>query len=402
MREPTPDERPVVVSVAGSDAGGGAGIQADVKTAEACGAFGTSVVTSVTAQNTQGVESTHVLPIAEVDAQLDAVFDDFDVAAVKTGMLATTEIVERVADRARETACPFVVDPVMVAASGDRLLAPEAESAYEELIAEATLVTPNADEAAVLTGVDPETADDLRAVGEKLVDAGADAALVKGGHVAGDPVRDMLVRGDGGGFERETFTHPRVDTEATHGSGCTLSSAIAAELAVGESTTTAVERGVDLLARAVRYPLDVGEGPGAVHHTVGLRNDVARGQTREWATTVTESAAGGGRVAVATPYAEGPSDVAVGGDDGVQFGRDDPLVETLLAVRERGLDRRVAVAVDTVGTADAVDAADAGDDWTVAERVEQVDAETDALADGDGVVVLGRDAARARELLDGV
>ena len=394
MREPTPDERPVVVSVAGSDAGGGAGIQADVKTAEACGAFGTSVVTSVTAQNTQGVESTHVLPVAEVDAQLDAVFDDFDVAAVKTGMLATTEIVERVADRARKTECPFVVDPVMVAASGDRLLAPEAESAYEELIAEATLVTPNADEAAVLTGVDPETADDLRAVGEKLVDAGADAALVKGGHVAGDPVRDVLVRGDGGGFERETFTHPRVDTDATHGSGCTLSSAIAAELAVGESTTTAVERGVDLLARAVRYPLDVGEGPGAVHHTVGLRNDAAREQTREWATTVTESGAGGGRVAVATPYAEGPSDVAVGGDDGVQFGRDDPLVETLLTVRERGVDHRVAVA------ADAVDAADAG--LTVAECVEQVDAETDALADGDGVVVLGCDAARVRELLDGV
>ncbi len=399
MREPTPDERPVVVSVAGSDAGGGAGIQADVKTAEACGAFGASVVTSVTAQNTQGVESTHVLPVAEVDAQLDAVFEDFDVAAVKTGMLATTEIVELVADRARETQCPVVVDPVMVAASGDRLLAPEAESAYEELIAEATLVTPNADEAAVLTGVEPETVEGLRAVGEKLVDAGADAALVKGGHVAGDPVRDVLVRGDGGGFERETFTHPRVDTDATHGSGCTLSSAVAAELAGGNPTPAAVERGVDLLARAVRYPLDVGEGPGTVHHTVGLRNDAAREQTREWAAAVTESGAGDGRVAVATPYAEGPADVAVGGDDGVRFGRDDPLVETLLAVRERGLDRRVAVAVDAVGT---VGTADAGDDWTVAERVEQVDAETDALTDGDSVVVLARDAARVRELLDGV
>jgi len=399
MREPTPDERPVVVSVAGSDAGGGAGIQADVKTAEACGAFGTSVVTSVTAQNTRGVESTHVLPVTEVDAQLDAVFEDFDVAAVKTGMLATTEIVERVADRARETECPFVVDPVMVAASGDRLLAPEAESAYEELIAQATLVTPNADEAAVLTGIEPETAEDLRAVGERLVDAGADAALVKGGHVAGDPVRDVLVRRSDGdsrtGFEQETFTHPRVDTDATHGSGCTLSSAVAAELAAGNSTAGAVEHGVDLLARAVRYPLDVGEGPGAVHHTVELRNDAAREQTREWATTVAESGAGGERVAVATPYADDPADVATTGDDGVQFGRDDLLVETLLAVRERGVDRRVAVA------ADAVDAADAAADWTVAERVEQVDAETDAVADGDGVVVLARDAARARALLDG-
>jgi hydroxymethylpyrimidine/phosphomethylpyrimidine kinase len=396
MREPTPDERPVVVSVAGSDAGGGAGIQADLKTAEACGAFGTSVVTSVTAQNTRGVESTHVLPAEEVAAQLDAVFEDFDVAAVKTGMLATTEIVELVTDRAREAACPVVVDPVMVAASGDRLLAPEAESAYEELIAEAALVTPNADEAAVLTGIEPETAEDLRAVGEALVDAGADAALVKGGHVAGDPVRDVLVRGDdGAGFAQTTFTHPRVDTDATHGSGCTLSSAIAAGLAAGESTATAVERGVDLLARAVRYPLDVGEGPGAVHHTVELRNDAAREQTREWAATVAESGTGGKRVAVATPYTDGPADIAITGEDGVRFGQDDPLVETLLAVRERGLDRRVAVAVDAVG------AADASDDWTVVERVEQVDSETDALADDDGVVMLARDAATARALLDG-
>ena len=396
MREPTPDERPVVVSVAGSDAGGGAGIQADLKTAEACGAFGASVVTSVTAQNTRGVESTHVLPVAEVDAQLDAVFDDFDVAAVKTGMLATTEIVELVADRARETQCPFVVDPVMVAASGDRLLAPEAESAYEELIAQATLVTPNADEAAVLTGVEPETAEDLRVVGEELVDTGADAALVKGGHVAGDPVRDVLVHQTAGGdsragVEQETFTHPRVDTDATHGSGCTLSSAVAAELAAGNAIATAVESGVDLLACAVRYPLDVGEGPGAVHHTAGLRNDAAREQTREWAARV----AGGERaVAVATPYADGPEDVATVVDGRVTFGSDDPLVETLLAVREHGVDRRVAVQV-----ADA-------DDWTVATGVEQVDAETDAVdaetETDDGVVLLARDAAKARELLGGV
>jgi len=389
MREPTPEERPVVLSVAGTDAGGGAGIQADVKTTEACGAFGTSAVTSVTAQNTRGVASTHVLPVEEVSAQLDAVFDDFDVAAVKTGMLATTEIVELVADRARETQCPFVVDPVMVAASGDRLLAPDAESAYEALIAQATLVTPNADEAAVLTGVEPETAEDLRAVGETLVETGAEAALVKGGHVASDPVRDVLVRrSDDAAFEHETFTHPRVDTDATHGSGCTLSSAIAAELAAGASTRTAVDRGVDLLARAVRYPLDVGEGPGAVHHTVALRNDAAREQSREWAASVAGETSE--TVAVATPYADGPADVATTGDDGVRFGRDDPLAETLLAVREHGVDRRVAVR-----------AAGAADDWTVAERVGRVDAETDAVVDGE-VVMLARDAATARELLDGV
>ncbi|MFB6243433.1 MAG: hydroxymethylpyrimidine/phosphomethylpyrimidine kinase, partial [Halobaculum sp.] len=194
MRRAAPDDRPVVLTVAGSDSGGGAGVQADLKTAAAVGAFGTSVVTSVTAQHTRGVESTHVLPVAEVEAQLDAVFDDFDVAAVKTGMLATTEIVETVAEYAAERDVPFVVDPVMVAASGDRLLAPEAESAYERLIAEATVVTPNADEAAVLTDIEPASEADLRAVGEQLVSAGASAALVKGGHVAGDPVCDVLVR----------------------------------------------------------------------------------------------------------------------------------------------------------------------------------------------------------------
>ena len=154
-RQAAPDSKPVVLTVAGSDSGGGAGIQADLKTIEACGGFGTSAVTSVTAQNTTGVESTHVLPVEEIDAQCSVVLSDFDVAAVKTGMLATADVVELVTDRVADLAAPAVVDPVMVAASGDRLLAREAESAYEGLVSEATLVTPNADEAAVLTDVDP-------------------------------------------------------------------------------------------------------------------------------------------------------------------------------------------------------------------------------------------------------
>jgi len=176
-RRPAPVSKPTALTVAGSDSGGGAGVQADLKTIEAHGAFGTSAVTAVTAQHTRGVESTHVLPAGEVSAQMDAVLADFDVRAAKTGMLATAEIVRTVADRAATADFPLVVDPVMVAASGDRLLDPDAEDAYEGLVAEAALVTPNADEAAVLTGVAVEDRESAAAAGEALVEAGAAAAL---------------------------------------------------------------------------------------------------------------------------------------------------------------------------------------------------------------------------------
>ena len=412
MREPTPDDRPVTLTVAGSDSGGGAGIQADVVTAAACGAFGTSVVTSVTAQNTRGVASTHVLPVAEVRAQLDAVFDDFSVAAVKTGMLATAELVELVAAYARGRGVPFVVDPVMVAASGDRLLDPAAESAYEALIAEAAVVTPNADEAAVLTGVEPSSAADLRRVGEELVATGAGAALVKGGHVETDPVEDVLVTRADGDVRVQTFTHPRVNTGATHGSGCTLSSAVAAELAGGASTTAAVDAATDLLARAVRYPLAVGSGPGAVHHAVGLRNDAAREATRETLAAVRESPAFravGDRVAVATPYADGVADVATVGDPdtdgGVAFGRDEPLAGALLAARERAPETRVAVTLATGVDPDLPDVADegvtAGSDGGL---TAPGDGEESAVAasDVETPVVLAPDAPTARTRLERV
>lgn len=385
-----------MLTVAGSDSGGGAGVQADVVTATACGAFATSVVTSVTAQNTRGVASTHVLPVAEVRAQLDAVFDDFDVAAVKTGMLATAEMVELVTEYARERDVPFVVDPVMVAASGDRLLDPAAESAYETLLAESAVVTPNADEATVLTGVEPESADDLRQVGEELVASGADAALVKGGHVETDPVRDVLVRRGDDDTETDTFTHPRVDTDATHGSGCTLSSAIAAELAGGATTTAAVDAATDRLARAVRYPLAVGDGPGAVNHAVELRDEAAREATRETLTAVRESSAFqavGDRVAAATPYAETVDDVATVTESGVAFGREESLSETLLAVREGTPATRVAVGV----TPDV----DTGQ-LRVTDGVATVGAETEvvAVSDGAGPVVLAPDGETARERLE--
>jgi len=264
MKKPAPERRPVALTIAGSDSGGGAGVQADLATFATHDVFGTSAITAVTAQHTRGVDSSFVLPLEEIAAQIDAVIGDFDVGAGKTGMLATAEVVELVADRASEVAFPLVVDPVMVASSGDRLLAREAETAYENLIAEAAVVTPNADEAEVLTDVVVRDDDSAHEAGTALLEMGADAALIKGGHVPGDTVRDHLVTADG----IQTFEHERVDTDATHGSGCTLAAAIAARLARGEDTETAVSGATDFLARAVANHYDVGQGPGAVNHSV--------------------------------------------------------------------------------------------------------------------------------------
>jgi hydroxymethylpyrimidine/phosphomethylpyrimidine kinase len=278
MPEYDPVDPPVALTVAGSDSGGGAGIQADLAAMRAHGVFGTSVVTATTAQHTRGVEDVHPLPADHVASQYAAVAGDFAVDAVKTGMLATAETVARVTELVADADAPLVVDPVMVAATGDRLLSPAAEDAYEDLIAAATLVTPNADEAAVLTDEAVETPADAEAAGRELVASGADAALVKGGHLpAGESaaegvVVDTLVRADGGGGARseaavDRFETPRIDTEATHGSGCALSSAIAARLARGEPLPDAVGAAVEGMTEAVRRGYDVGKGPGAVNPT---------------------------------------------------------------------------------------------------------------------------------------
>ncbi|MDS0220005.1 bifunctional hydroxymethylpyrimidine kinase/phosphomethylpyrimidine kinase [Haloarcula sp. S1AR25-5A] len=359
-RADAPVTPPVVLTIAGSDSGGGAGIQADLKTIEACGGFGTSAITSITAQNTTGVQSQHLLPIEEIEAQIEAVTEDFDVAAVKTGMLATSEVIELVVDHAAELS-NLVVDPVMVAASGDRLLAAEAEDAYRSLIAEATVVTPNADEAAVLTDRDIDDPEAAERAGRDLVEMGADSALVKGGHVPGDAVVDTLVTDD----DVTTFRHDRIDTEATHGSGCTLSSAIATRLAQDDDLPTAVGSGIDLLASAVRYNLDVGEGPGAVHHLVQTRNDAARRSTIEAVERAVSAFVDadvsvlvpdrGMTVAGATPYAETPDSVAavegriartmdgVRPNRGVRFGASTAVARALLAAREYDPEIRFAV-----------------------------------------------------------
>ncbi|MFA9516541.1 bifunctional hydroxymethylpyrimidine kinase/phosphomethylpyrimidine kinase [Halopenitus sp. H-Gu1] len=260
-----PIEPPIALTIAGSDSGGGAGIQADLKTMTVHDVYGTSVLAATTAQNTQGVSDVNPLAADHVKRQYDAVLDDFDVGAIKTGMLATAEIVEIVTDRLRGYEGPIVVDPVMVAATGDRLLSPAAEDAYEELIAEATLVTPNADEAAVLTGRDVEDVESAAAAARELLGTGADAALVKGGHLGGDRIVDTLAVATEP--EPIRIESPRIETAATHGSGCTLSSAVAARLARGEPLRSAVETATREMTDAVRRGYDIGEGPGAVNPT---------------------------------------------------------------------------------------------------------------------------------------
>jgi len=348
MKPAVPERRPVTLTIAGSDAGGGAGIQADLKTMEAAGAFATSAITAVTAQNTTGVNSSYVLPIDEIAAQCDAVFDDFDVRAIKTGMLATAEVIELVTERVAGATAPAVVDPVMVATTGDRLLDAEAEDAYEALIAESTLVTPNADEAEVLTDTSIETTAEARHAGDRIVEMGADAALVKGGHLHEDEARvvDVLVsEGDVVEFEQ-----PRIETPATHGSGCTLSSVIAARLARGDSLVDAVEWGTSFMQSAVRYHHDVGHGDGAVHHLVELRNRADGEATAErladFRTLVDEQLTGPDgaqwRLAAASAYAETEDDIATtavenavsGGRAAETRRRADSIAPRLLGVRD--------------------------------------------------------------------
>jgi len=399
-RQRAPVEPPVVLTVAGSDSGGGAGIQADLKTIEAGGAFGTSVITSVTAQHTRGVQSTHLLPLEEIEAQYDAVADDFAVTAVKTGMLATESVIELVTEKLAESSVPAVVDPVMVAASGDRLLDEGAESAYQDLGREATLLTPNADEAEVLTGIEVNSAEAAARAGEQLVSDGVDAALVKGGHVDGDAVVDVFVTDD----EIQQISHPRVDTDANHGSGCMLSAAIATRLAHGDDLATAIRTGTDLLARAVRYSLDVGDGPGAVHHMVAARDRAEREPTAEQVRDILDTLQAvniaplvpevGTNIVGATPYAEMPGEcaavegrigrtldgVAARGD--VRYGASDHVARFLLAAREFHPEYRFAL--DCRFGAD-IEAALESLDWPV-EEYDRTD-QPAKLAEEDGTTM---------------
>jgi hydroxymethylpyrimidine/phosphomethylpyrimidine kinase len=264
---------PRLLTIAGSDSGGGAGIQADLKTFAAHGAYGMSVIAALTAQNTREVRAVHEVPVDIVVAQIDAVLEDIGADAIKIGMLASAGIIHAVASRLRAhlagTRVPIVLDPVMIAKSGARLLREDAVKALAtELVPLATVVTPNTPELETLTGLAAATEGErLRAA--RALAARGPAVLAKGGHAEGEEVVDLLVERDG---QVHRFTHPRLHTPSTHGTGCTLSSAIAARLGAGEELPRAVEGAIDYLAGAIAaaYPLGEGSGHGPVDHLYRL------------------------------------------------------------------------------------------------------------------------------------
>ena len=254
-----------MLTIAGSDSGGGAGIQADLKTFAAHGVYGMSAVTAVTAQNTCGVTAIETMPPSVVAAQIDAVFDDVDVDAVKIGMLSSAAIVRTVAERlAAHQPRVVVLDPVMVAKSGDHLLHQEAVMALsDDLLPLATVVTPNLPEAERLSGLPIDTLEQRLVAARRIAESGP-AVLLKGGHGEGDEVVDLLFAAG----EVRRFTHRRIDTMSTHGTGCTLSAAIAARLAGGEDLAAAASGAIDYLQRAIAAAFPLGRGHGPVNHFV--------------------------------------------------------------------------------------------------------------------------------------
>lgn len=265
------DTPPTVLTIAGSDSGGGAGIQADIKTFAALQTVGTSAVTALTAQNTVGVSAVHVAPPELVERQIRVVLDDLAPRSVKTGMLATSEIIELVAAFAQEGLLPnLVVDPVMIATSGDRLLTEKAERFYaEQLFPHAAVITPNAVEAGHLCGRTLRSIGDLHTAAKQLGSSGADYVVIKGGHIDGSQSVDVVWDG----VESLELISPRFDTVNTHGTGCSFAAAIAAELAKGSPTLDAILTAKRYIGDAIYGAKDwkVGQGHGPVDHSIQIR-----------------------------------------------------------------------------------------------------------------------------------
>jgi hydroxymethylpyrimidine/phosphomethylpyrimidine kinase len=265
---------PIALTIAGSDSSGGAGIQADLKTFAAFGVYGASVITALTAQNTSGVSAIHRVPADFVTAQIDAVFSDLDIQAVKIGMVAQLATIDAIVAGlirwspgvADSTASHIVLDPVMVATSGDRLLAADAvEALRKKLIPRASLITPNLPEAAALLNEPVASGEaEIESQGKRLLAMGCPAVLIKGGHGQGTESIDYLVRSSG----TVALAAPRIATKNTHGTGCSLSSAIAAGLARGENLETAVRHAKAWVSAAIAAAdqLGVGHGNGPIHH----------------------------------------------------------------------------------------------------------------------------------------
>ncbi|AKT43502.1 bifunctional hydroxymethylpyrimidine kinase/phosphomethylpyrimidine kinase [Chondromyces crocatus] len=259
-----------VLIVAGSDPGGGAGIQADLKAVTALSAYGATVITALTAQNTRGVFGVHAPPVAFVAQQMELVLEDIGADAIKTGMLHAAEVIEVVCASLDEFAkgVPLVVDPVMVAKGGARLLKPEAEGALRSLLLpRATIITPNLPEAEALLGQPIEGVTGMRKAAEALLSMGPSAVLLKGGHGTGPVVVDVLRTAEG----EQLFEAPRIETRATHGTGCTLASAIAAGLAQGLRVEAAVARGRRYLREAMLTAPGFGHGHGPLNHAHTVR-----------------------------------------------------------------------------------------------------------------------------------
>jgi hydroxymethylpyrimidine/phosphomethylpyrimidine kinase len=267
---PSRQARPVVaMTVAGSDSGGGAGIQADLKTFAALGVYGTSALTAVTAQNTVEVRRAMELPPELIASQIDAVIDDIGVEAAKTGMLASSAVIEIVAEKVAEHGVEkLIVDPVMVAKSGDRLLQEEAiSSLIRRLLPLAMVVTPNLPEAERLVEFPVEDPGSMRRAAEAIVEMGARSAVIKGGHGKGEESVDLLYTGK----RFRWFRARRLDSRNTHGTGCTFSAAITAQVALGWSIEKAVELAKAYLSRALAQGVDIGKGHGPVGHFAGCR-----------------------------------------------------------------------------------------------------------------------------------
>jgi hydroxymethylpyrimidine/phosphomethylpyrimidine kinase len=259
-----------VLIIAGSDSGGGAGIQADIKTVTALGGYAATAITAVTVQNTLGVTGVHAIPIDVIEAQARAVLDDIGADAIKTGMLATAEVAELAARLISESGVPAVVDPVMVAKGGQSLLQPKAiEAVRRDLVPQAALLTPNAPEAEALTGLQVADLDGQRRAGAVLLELGCQAVLMKGGHVPGERVVDVLLTPHG----ETLFEAERIDTRHTHGTGCTLASACATGIAQGLPLIEAVARGWAYTAEAIRRAPGLGRGHGPLDHGWPFRAD---------------------------------------------------------------------------------------------------------------------------------
>ena len=264
---PNNKNTPIAITIAGSDSGGGAGIQADLKSFSALGVYGGTVITALTAQNTTGVQGIHAVPTDFVAQQMDSVYDDLYVDATKIGMLAHSEIIETVASNlTAKGAKNIVVDPVMVAESGDPLLETSAvDTLKSTLFPIAHCITPNLHEAAHILNKDiATTLDDMQSQAEQIIKLGCDAVLIKGGHFAGEDATDVLLTADG--FEH--FSAPRFQTKNTHGTGCSLSSAITAHLARGYDLQKSVNYSKTWLTNAIKNAdaLSIGHGYGPVHH----------------------------------------------------------------------------------------------------------------------------------------